>query len=1339
MEVGTEVWVLHGLHWRLAVVDAYEVDGVVVTCRLTALKEDDGDVDSITFTGISDVATHVHVCNPLAQRLEGVDDLTALVHLHEPAILHALQVRFAKQDIYTSTGTILVAVNPFQTLPHLYDDATVQQYINHGYRQNVRGEKLGPLPPHVFSVADKAYRDMTDRVNNDNPNQSILVSGESGAGKTETTKILMTYLAAVSSSSPVSSNDDSSIIRQRVLESNPILEAFGNAKTTRNNNSSRFGKFIRLGFDAATGGLRGASISTYLLERVRLISQAKGERNYHIFYELLRGASTAHRVAYHLDAPVDSFQYLNQRGCFDRADGVNDADQFGKTIHAMTTLGMSSDDQASVLQLVAAVLHVGNISFSSHHHPNTHSTFATNKARVVEIVGELLGLDMAAMETSMTTRRIKAGMDHVEVKLTAAHAAVARDVVAKTIYSRVFDYLVERINAAVVAASADRFIGVVDIFGFEIFDVNSLEQLCINYANEKLQQLFASFVFGMEQAQYMAENIPWTFVTFPNNDECVALIDGRPIGLFSLLDEQCVVPRGNDAQLAAKLYDAFGASYAAFKCTKLQQGRGQFAVVHYAGTVVYNTSGFCEKNKDSVHPEALELLMGSALPFVKALFASPLAPVATHALQRKHSHSHSSNGLRKGSHGSAGAVSSSVVMKFKSQLTSLLELLHSTVPHFVRCIKPNDTLHPADFDASRVLEQLRCSGVLEAVKISRAGYPVRMPHEIFQREFRPLLTGNGDLGTQLASLASNLAELGALKHPFQLGLTKVFMVQEAYQHLHRMQVTLQVAASRTLQRVGRGFLARRTFRLVRCAVVRIQSWARSQRAQQHLRALQRLVCEARAATTIQACGRMLACRRWFNQHKNAAAMLHRVARGFLGRRAASRRKILVEKAARAAELVARAQLAEEARHKAAAEAAAAVLVAPPVPVKPPTSTEQLPVTKVLVPLKPTVVRAVSFDEFSDSDHSDDDGSGSGAPTESTSSSPSRASTIPKINRESEYEITWECGMLGLYFESDETTGLPIVRRVHETLSTCADIFDVSPGDVLLSVGRKPVANNDIRHILKLLQEVPKPVSLRFQRTHKSMRESSALMLDEYEVLWRDSIPLGLGFKPDKKRGMPCVSKCRGNPQIPGMFNVRLGDYLTAINEISTYKIDFSRVITLLEEGPRPVVLRFQRADPDDVDDSMLSHRDTTMSSSSSVVSRESVRDILRNGDSTGVRFSERDSVALSRLSVMSLNPKLDDSLYNITWKEEDGALGIVVKQAISSFYPEVTKVKPEGAILRQPNKVHVGDLLVSINNNNISKMGFRNAMHLLQIGPKPVLLTFQKSDRTSHGGVPASI
>ncbi|CAK4650621.1 unnamed protein product [Aphanomyces euteiches] len=1315
MEVGTQVWALHQDKWWLAIVHAS--DDHSITCRLTS-NDTNHEIDTPTvITYTQDRAKCVQVCNPTEMRIAGVQDLTSLVHLNEPAILNALQVRFRKQEIYTSTGSILVAVNPFQPLP-LYDSATQQRYIDHGNR-TAQGEKLRPLPPHVYAVADKAFRDM--HAVTTTANQSILVSGESGAGKTETTKFLMMYLAAVSAATTTAgtcSQSDSSI-RHRVLESNPILEAFGNAKTTRNNNSSRFGKFIRLGFDAM-GALRGASVSTYLLERVRLVSQMAGERNYHIFYELIRGATPTDLASLGLTPGVEAFHYINQSGCYNRQDGVDDAAQFRKTIQAMETLGITHEEQQSVMRLVAAVLHLGNTRFAKHGQDTSKCASDLSDA------SRLLGLSSDAMEQSFTMKRIKAGMEFVMVGLTPALAEVARDVVAKTIYARVFDWLVERINAAVATSASDRFIGVVDIFGFEIFQTNSLEQLCINFANEKLQQLFARFVFEMEQREYEAEAIPWTFVDYPTNDACVALFEARPIGLFSLLDEQCVIPRGNDSQLAAKFYDSF-TSHASFEASKLQQGKAQFVIQHYAGAVLYSTAGFCDKNKDSVHPDALALLKASADPFVKALFRDPVATRAKIAA--------GASTARNGRNVSAGstAASTSVVTKFKAQLATLLELLNATVPHFIRCIKPNDTLHPVDFDATRVVEQLRCSGVLEAVKISRAGYPVRMPHGTFAQQYHALAPrAPRDDIHQLAASLSRLEDLAvpAAIPPFQVGATKIFMVQDAYQHLNRLKVLLYAASIQGIQRVARGWLARHRVRHLKRAIVRLQTWSRSTLAQKRYRAMQRAARLTLAACSIQRNVRRFVCRSHYRRMQTAAALIHRIVRGFLGRRAAAKRKILVAKALRAAALVEAARIAEEARNaaKAQEQQTGKLKVVP--------SVVQVTPTKLLPPLQSSSSATltnvastggvgagkIAFEEFSDSD---EDETTSAAATASTSSPATKS-------RDSEYEINWECGMLGLYFESDDATGLPIVRRVHETLSTCADIFDVSPGDVLLSVGGKKVANNDIRHILKLLQEVQKPVSLRFQRTQKSMRESTALMMDEYEVLWRDSIPLGLGFKPDKKKGMPCVSKCRGNPQIPGMFNVRLGDFLTAINEISTYKIEFSRVITLLEEGPRPVVLRFQRADPDEMLDMVPAHM-SSMSSTErmSMMSRESSR-----RDS---RFSERDSLALSRLSVMSLNPKLDDSLYNITWKEEDGALGLVVKQAISSFYPEVTKVKPEGAILRQPNKVSVGDLLVSINNNNISKMGFRNAMHLLQIGPKPVLLTFQKSERTSHVGVPASI
>ncbi|OQR98058.1 myosin, partial [Thraustotheca clavata] len=934
------------------------------------------------------------------------------------------------------------------------------------------------------------------------------------------------------------------------------------------------------------------------------------------------------------------------------------------------------------------------------------SQLSNESRKILPTIASLLGIDIETIEKGLTTKKIKVGFEIITKGLTAMEACTSRDAVAKTIYSRVFDWLVERINQSISYETPShqsyvhsRFIGVVDIFGFEIFATNSLEQLCINFANEKLQQLFSRFVFEMEQKEYEAEAIPWTFVDYPNNDACVALFESRPIGLFSLLDEQCVIPRGNDTQLAAKYYEGF-ATHSHFSSTKLQKGKTQFTIAHYAGDVVYTAIGFCDKNKDSVHIEALELLATSSHSFLQNLFTAGDARRSTAVSLKLRSFDDRSPPRR-----SAGM--SSVVMKFKTELTALLELLNATVPHFIRCIKPNDELNPFTFDEIRVVEQLRCSGVLEAVKISRAGYPIRMLHESFQQLYRCIFPQFKSLPSLVAAMLK-IDEIANLSGPvpLQVGLTKVFMVQAAYQHLNRCKIHIQSRAVRTVQRYTRGFLAKQQYIAYRKAVIIIQAFVRMLQCRNALYKRKR---QANAALCIQTQWRMHQAYSVYQTRVHSIRLIQRIYRGFCGRTSAAklRRQIqaeaIIQRALQrqkseeeSARLKRQASLQREKEIKAAA-------MYPQSSMDSGMTHKMAPLLPSLSSARPIVETPIVFEEFSSSESEGED---------DFKDTTSTASTQETKSIDSEYEINWECGMLGLYFESDEMSGLPIVRRVHETLSTCADIFDVSPGDILLSVGGKRVHNNDIRHILRLLQEIDKPVALRFQRTQnsESNREPS-LMCDEYEVLWRDNVPLGLGFKPDKKKEMPSVSKCRGNPMIPGMFNVRLGDYLTAINEISTHKVEFSRVIKLLEDGPRPVVLRFLRADLDDA-------LDSTRQSELSV--RES-------------------SIRFSRMSTMSLNPKRDDSLYNITWKEEDGPLGLVVKQALSSYYPEVTKVKPEGAIKRQPNKVQVGDLLISINNNNISKMGFRNAMHLLQIGPKPVLLTFQKQGRGSQAGIPASI
>ncbi|OQR89909.1 myosin, partial [Thraustotheca clavata] len=702
------------------------------------------------------------------------DDLTALVELHEASIVASLHTRFLQQRIYTSTGAVLIAMNPFEPL-NLYDESTKGSYMHVG-RKRARGERIEKaLPPHIYAIADRAFRAMRCVPAMD---QSILVSGESGAGKTETTKCILNYLTALTS-------ETTSDLAHRVLESNPILEAFGNARTNRNNNSSRFGKFIRLEFESV-GSLLGGSISTYLLERVRLVSQATGERNYHIFYELLRGASSKELTQLGLTR-VEDYKYLNQSQCYNRQDGIDDAQQYKKTRYAMQAIGMDQNEQREVLQLVAAVLHLGNIEFTRKE--NEGCRF--QKSNSVSTLSQLLGINSSTIERGLTTKRIKAGGDLITTALTELESCLTRDVVAKTIYARVFDWLVERINESMRYSTSARrtltppcFIGVVDIFGFEIFATNSLEQLCINFANEKLQQLFGQFVFEMEQIEYMKEDIPWTFVNYPNNDACVTMFESRPFGVFSLLDEQCVVPRGNDTQLTAKYNDALLKRHKHMTISKLQKAKSQFTILHYAGPVVYSAIGFCEKNKDNIRTDVLEFLQKSTNPFLASLF-----PTISDA---------------------PNVRSTSLTAKFQVQLSSLLSILKSTAPHFVRCIKPNDELRPGIFNSERVAEQLRCSGILEAATIARSGYPIRMPHGQFIQNYSCL--------THFTSIQKMASEFASFLPPqrllwLQVGRTKIFMLESLHHLLVGLRRIRTQAAQRTISQSLVKFIHRRRWRV----------------------------------------------------------------------------------------------------------------------------------------------------------------------------------------------------------------------------------------------------------------------------------------------------------------------------------------------------------------------------------------------------------------------------------------------------------------------------------------------------------------------------------------------
>lgn len=708
----------------------------------------------------------------------GVDDMTKLSYLHEPGVLHNLAARYELNEIYTYTGNILIAINPFQRLPHLYDTHMMEQY---------KGAAFGELSPHVFAVADVAYRQMI----NEGKSNSILVSGESGAGKTETTKMLMRYLAYMGGRSGV----EGRTVEQQVLESNPVLEAFGNAKTVRNNNSSRFGKFVEIQFDK-NGRISGAAIRTYLLERSRVCQVSDPERNYHCFY-LLCAAPLEERERYKLENPK-SFHYLNQTNCY-KLDGVDDAEEYLATRRAMDIVGISEEEQEAIFRVVAAILHLGNIEFAKGEEIDS-SVIKDQKSRFhLNMTAELLKCDAKSLEDALIQRVMVTPEEVITRTLDPLAAVLSRDALAKTIYSRLFDWLVDKINNSIGQdPNSKSLIGVLDIYGFESFKFNSFEQFCINFTNEKLQQHFNQHVFKMEQEEYTKEEINWSYIEFVDNQDVLDLIEKKPGGIIALLDEACMFPKSTHETFAQKLYQTFKNNK---RFIKPKLSRTSFTISHYAGEVMYLADQFLDKNKDYVVAEHQDLLTASKCPFAAGLFP-PLAEES-----------------------SKSSKFSSIGSRFKLQLQSLMETLNSTEPHYIRCVKPNNLLKPAIFENANIIQQLRCGGVLEAIRISCAGYPTRRTFYEFLLRFGVLapevLEGNHDDKVACQMILDKMGLKG-----YQIGKTKVFLRAGQMAELDARRTEVLGNAARTIQRQIRTYIARKEFISLRRAAFHLQSHCR---------------------------------------------------------------------------------------------------------------------------------------------------------------------------------------------------------------------------------------------------------------------------------------------------------------------------------------------------------------------------------------------------------------------------------------------------------------------------------------------------------------------------------
>ncbi|GJM84880.1 hypothetical protein PR202_ga00592 [Eleusine coracana subsp. coracana] len=639
----------------------------------------------------------------------------------------------------TKAGPVLVAVNPFKKVS-LYGNEYIDAYRNKSMDS-----------PHVYAIADSAIREMK----RDEVNQSIIISGESGAGKTETAKIAMQYLAALGGGSG---------IEYEILQTNPILEAFGNAKTLRNDNSSRFGKLIEIHF-STTGRICGAMIQTcmqllcltclflLLSRQSRVVQCAVGERSYHIFYQLCAGAPVSLREKLNLKK-VDEYKYLKQSCCYSIA-GVDDAQMFRTVTEAMNIVHISKEDQDNVFAMISAVLWLGDVSFTIIDNEN-HVEIVVDEAS--KTVSELLGCSIEDLNLALSKRHMKVNNENIVQKLTLSQATDTRDALAKSVYASLFEWLVEQINKSLSVGKrrTGRSISILDIYGFESFENNSFEQFCINYANERLQQHFNRHLFKLEQEEYVEDGIDWAKVEFEDNQDCLNLFEKKPLGLLSLLDEESTFPNATDLTFANKLKQHLNTN----SCFRGERGKA-FAVRHYAGEVAYDTSGFLEKNRDLLHMDSIQLLAKckSSLP---QMFASKMLAQSDNSISVPYRSS------------AADSQKLSVAMKFKGQLFQLMQRLESTTPHFIRCIKPNNLQLPAIYEQGLVLQQLKCCGVLEVVRISRSGYPTRMTHQKFARRYGFLLLDDAASQDPLSVSVAILHQFNILPEMYQVGYTKLF-------------------------------------------------------------------------------------------------------------------------------------------------------------------------------------------------------------------------------------------------------------------------------------------------------------------------------------------------------------------------------------------------------------------------------------------------------------------------------------------------------------------------------------------------------------------------------------
>ncbi|XP_076602587.1 unconventional myosin-Ib isoform X2 [Chaetodon auriga] len=736
----------------------------------------------------------MEVKTSLLDNMIGVGDMVLLEPLSEESFLENLKNRFDHNEIYTYIGSVVISMNPYRSLP-IYTPDKVEEYRNRNFYE---------LSPHIYALADEAYRSLRDQ----DKDQCILITGESGAGKTEASKLVMSYVAAV-----CGKGQEVNKVKEQLLQSNPVLEAFGNAKTVRNDNSSRFGKYMDIEFDFK-GDPLGGVISNYLLEKSRVVKQPRGERNFHIFYQLLSGASDDTLKKLKLDRDFSKYNYLSLDSAV--VNGLDDAASFRTVRNAMQIVGFMEDEMQSVLQLVAAVLKLGNIEFKPESRNNSTDESRIKDKNDLKEMCELLGIEQSVLERAFSYRTVEAKLEKVSTTLNVSQAYYARDALAKNLYSRLFSWLVTRINESIKAQTKARHkvMGVLDIYGFEIFEDNSFEQFIINYCNEKLQQIFIELTLREEQEEYIREGIEWTNIEYFNNAIICDLIENNQNGILAMLDEECLRPGTVTDETFLDKLNTICAEHQHFESRLSKNSKflndhslphNCFRIQHYAGKVLYRSEGFVDKNNDLLYRDLSQAMYKATHSLIKELF--PEGNPAKVNLKRPPT---------------AGS-------QFKASVGTLMRNLQTKNPNYIRCIKPNDKKAAHVFTESLVCHQVRYLGLMENVRVRRAGYAFRQPYEPCLERYKMLCkrTWPHWRGPAREGVETLMVDLPIPTDEVSYGRSKIFIrnPRTLFFLEERRRQCLQDLAT-LIQKIYRGWKCRTHFLLLKKSQIVVSAWYR---------------------------------------------------------------------------------------------------------------------------------------------------------------------------------------------------------------------------------------------------------------------------------------------------------------------------------------------------------------------------------------------------------------------------------------------------------------------------------------------------------------------------------